>query len=190
MRLRRALGLAVLALVATAGQAEGQGPPRDSVPVARTVSAGGAFVRALLLPGWGHAALGSYNRAGFYFGVESLTAYGILRTQVRLREARHRLVFRENVLREDLAAQGIVDPQEVETALQEDAVVADLRGLVEAREGQREDLLAFGIFLVFLSGVDAYVSGHLADFPEPLTVGTGEGPGGGVDVALRLRLPR
>lgn len=192
-RLHRLLvPLLAVGALAVGGDIGGQVTPQapDAVVTPPPVSPGGAFLRAMLVPGWGHAALGSYNRAGFYLAVETLTGYGVVRTWMLLSEARSRLRFREQVAREDLAAQGIVDPTAVEEALEDNPTLRNLRGLVQAREGQREDLLAFGIFLVFLSGIDAYVSGHLADFPAPLEIGGGEGPAGGLDVSLRLPVPR
>jgi hypothetical protein len=187
---RTAALLIAWALVGTApASAQAVAETPDSSASARGVSPGGAFVRAMLVPGWGHASLGSHTRAGFYFFVESVTAYGLLRTGVRLGEARKRLRFREDVARADLAAQGVVG-EELEEGLAADPVVGDLRGLVDARVRQREDLLAFAIFMVFLSGVDAFVSGHLADFPVPLEMEGGAGADGGMEVAFSVALPR
>lgn len=189
----RQAALALCALVAAVarcpGTASAQAPP-DTAAAPMRVSPGGAFARAMLVPGWGHASLGTYNRAGFYFAIETVTGYTLLRTLARLGEARDRLGFREDVLRADLAGQGVTDPTEIDDALAGDATVSDLRGLVEARERQREDLIAFGIFLIFLSGVDAFVSGHLANFPEPLEVEAGQGARAGMEVALKVSLPR
>lgn len=154
-----------------------------------TVTPGGAFLRAVLLPGWGHASIGSHTRAGFYFTLESVTAYGILRTGKRLSEASSRADFREVAIRAELSAQGVTDVDEIDTALDADAALEDLRSLTEARQQQREDLIAFGLFLLFLSGADAFVSAHLQDFPEPLTVEGGPGPHGRFELGLRLRLP-
>ena len=68
-------------------------------PEAEVPSPTGAFLRALAVPGWGHAAIGSYGRGAFYAAVQSGTAYALIRTSLRLSEARERASLREQVLR-------------------------------------------------------------------------------------------
>ena len=153
------------------------------------VSPRGAFVRALLIPGWGHAAIGSYTRGGFYFALETATAYTFVRTRVRLSEARDRAAFRESVVRARLAQEGIVDLAVIETRLEEDALLLGLQDLVASREGQQEDLVAWGIFLLFLTGADAYVSAHLARFPAPIELESSASPDGRAEIGLRISLP-
>jgi hypothetical protein len=143
----------------------------------------------VLLPGWGHAAIGSYRRGGFYFALESATAYTFLRTRQRLSDARQRAAFRENAVRANLAAEGVVDPALIETRLSEDAVLNSFQDLVKSREGQQEDLIAFSLFLVFLSGADAYVSAHLARFPAPIEVQITPTSSGRAEVGLSIALP-
>lgn len=157
------------------------GPPVPDMP-----SPGGAFLRALALPGWGHAAIGSYERGAFYAAVQTGTAYAFIRTRLRLGEARDRVALRERVLRRSLETEGLADEAEIEARLDGDPALADARGLVSARESQQEDWLALGIFVVLLSAADAYVSTHLAHFPEPIEVGAAPGPGGSVEIAVRI----
>lgn len=129
---------------------------------------GGAFLRAVLLPGWGHASIGAYTRGGFYFAVETATAYMLVRNFRRRGAAEDVVDLREAALRARLAREGVTDPEAIAERLDEDEAVRRARGLVEARGQQIEDWVALGIFLVFLSGADAFVSAHLADFPEPV----------------------
>lgn len=159
-------------------------------PAALGVSPRGAFIRALALPGWGHAAIGSYTRGGFYFALETATAYTYLRTRARLSEARERAALREGLVRRRLADEGLTDPAEIENRLEADATLQSLEDLVASREGQQEDLVAFGIFLLFLTGADAYVSAHLARFPTPIEMQTSASADGRAEVMLRLPLPR
>ena len=161
----------------------------DSVRLFPSPTPGGAFLRAVLLPGWGHASIGAHNRAGFYFALETASVYALIRTHKRLSEVTARASFREVLLRADLRAQGVTDPLEVEAALNDDAALADLRALTEARRDQQEDWVAFGLFLLFLSGADAYVSAHLRDFPTPLEFEGRPVEGGGFEVGVRVRLP-
>jgi hypothetical protein len=153
------------------------------------VSPGGAFLRAVLVPGWGHVAIGSHTRGGFYFALESLTGYAFLRTRARLSEARDRAALRESVVRAELAAEGITDFDEIQARLDQDETLTGFQDLVESREGQQEDLVAWGIFLLFLSGADAYVSAHLGRFPAPLAIDVSPLGTDRAEVALRIQLP-
>ncbi|MFQ5536706.1 MAG: DUF5683 domain-containing protein [Gemmatimonadota bacterium] len=149
----------------------------------------GAFLRALALPGWGHASIGSYTRGGFYFVVEGATAFALVQTRLRLLEARRRLSFTESVVRRELVASGVTDPMEVQDALDGDPRVEDARALEESRAQQQEDWIAFGLFALFLSGADAYVSAHLKNFPAPLNVNVEPGTGGRMEFSLALSVP-
>ncbi len=167
------------------------GPPPDSTAVHHGVSPRGAFLRALALPGWGHAAIGSYNRGAFYFVLESATAWALIKTRKRLNDARQRASFREGIVRQDLAAQGQTDPDTILAHLNGDEQLTDLNALATARKGQQEDWIALGVFLVFLSGADAYVSAHLSHFPAPITLdAVPVGTSGRVELSVGVRLPR
>ena len=159
------------------------------LPTSASVSPGGAFLRAVLVPGWGHVSIGANARAGAYFAIESAVAYGIIRTRRRISEAASRANFRELLLREDLTTKGITDPNQIKNALESDATLADLKSLGESRSDQQEDLVAFGLFLLFLSGADAFVSAHLKDFPDPIAIEGGPTNDGRLEIGLKLRLP-
>jgi hypothetical protein len=148
----------------------------------------GAFIRGLAFPGWGHAKVGSPSRGGFYFLVQSTTGVMFFKTHSRLSRARDQLVLLESVERARLEAEGVTDPLAVEAALSENPEVADLRALEEVRTEQREDWIALGLFMMLLSGVDAYVSAHLSNFPAPVEIGTP--PGGGIEVGFSLPIHR
>lgn len=153
------------------------------------VSPRGALIRAMLVPGWGHASIGSYTRGGFYFALEAATAYTFVRTRIRLNEARERAAVREAVLRSRLAAEGVVDAAEIAARLEADEPLQGFQDLVASREGQQEDLIAWSIFLVFLTGADAYVSAHLSRFPTPLELDAAATPDGRAEVMLRIPFP-
>ncbi len=164
-------------------------PTRQVTPARTTVSPGGAFLRAALIPGWGHAAIGSYTRAGFYFGMQSATVYTLLRARIRIAEAERRVAFREAAVRAQLEAEGVTDPELVTMRLEEDELLEDRQGLLGSRREQQEDLVAFGLFLLLLSGADAYVSAHLAEFPQPLALEVRPVSEGRVELGVRLMLP-
>ena len=159
------------------------------LPIAASVTPGGAFLRAVLVPGWGHVSIGANARAGVYFAIESAVAYGIIRTRRRISEVASRMNFRETLLHEELVTQGITDPNQIESALESDDTLTDLKSLGESRSDQQEDLVAFGLFLLFLSGADAFVSAHLKDFPDPIAIEGGPTNDGRLEIGLKLRLP-
>jgi hypothetical protein len=185
---------AVAPLPCVPASASGQVAPQPEaadgpgIPPPLPISPGGAFWRALLVPGWGHAAIGAHGRGAFYAGAQASTVYALLRTRIRLVEARKSLQFREKQLRAAAVAGGTLRPDDIQAVLDEDDVRTELQALIDGRESQQEDLLAFSIFLVLLSSADAYVSAHLARFPEPLALETRPSPGGGMDVGLRIPL--
>ena len=155
------------------------------------ISPGGAVWRALVFPGWGHAAIDAHGRGGFYFAAQSATLYTLFRTRIRVREAQDRVRVREAVIAQRLADEGVTDPDEIDARFDEDPALSELRGLLDSRKEQQEDMVALGIFFLFISAADAYVSAHLARFPEPLDVAVRPGPTGPtVDVGLKVALPR
>ena len=193
--LRVACVCAAVTVIATSRAGAQQVPPpvagdvQQTAPAPLGISPRGALIRAMLVPGWGHAAIGSYTRGGFYFALEAATAYTFVRTQIRLSEARERADLRETVVLTRLAADGVTDRAEIEARIEADDPLQGLRNLVESREGQREDLIAWSIFLVFLSGADAYVSAHLAGFPTPIEMDAAATSDGRAEVMLRVPLP-
>ncbi len=200
-RLLGALACGVLLGVAvarpTAAQVP-QAPPllptvTDTASTARTprgVSPRGAFLRAIAIPGWGHAAIGAYNRGAFYVAVEGMTGWGLVKARGRYDEAGRRIAFRENVVRANLATQGVTDPADIQKGLDDDETLQDLIALRDARRQQREDWTALGIFLLLLSGADAYVSTHLEHFPQPISVDARPVGNGRMEVSLSVTLPR
>lgn len=160
----------------------------DSIEAADSASArpspGGAFLRGALIPGWGHAASGSLTRGAFYFGFEAVAGWMVFKTARRLRVASEQVAVWEERVTAQLEREGITDPDEIESELGRHEEVARLRGLVDSREEQREDWVAVAVFTLLMSGVDAFVSAHLQNFPDPLTVEGG--PEGRVKVAIRV----
>ncbi len=151
----------------------------------------GAFLRSLVLPGWGQAASGSYSRAVFYAISEVASGTMIYKSHAFLTSARASVVLHEADARRRAGLSGVVDPDSIAVFLDADAAVVGARALTESRTQQREDWIAFALFMLFLGGADAFVSAHLSDFPEPLTVNpvpTNSGPPA-VEVGIRLPAP-
>ena len=149
------------------------------------ISPSGAFLRGAIIPGWGHTATGSLTRGAFYFSMEALAGWMVFKTQRRLGVAQDQAALWEARATAELMAQGITEFDAIEAALENNEQVARFRGLVDARQEQREDWLAVALFTLLLSGVDAFVSAHLGNFPEPLTI-EGDPDGGVLEVGFRV----
>lgn len=189
-RILAAVGALCVATPIGAQEPPAAARPDSVVARPRGISPGGAFLRAALVPGWGHAAIGAYHRSAFYFLSESASVFMLLKTRRRYAQAEDRVLFTERLLRSDLEARGVTDAAEIRKALNADATLKDLQSLQDARRQQTEDWTAVTIFLMLLSGVDAYVSAHLRDFPVPLDVGAAPVGDGRVEVSFALSLPR
>jgi hypothetical protein len=149
-------------------------------------SPGGAFARSIVLPGWGQAAAGSTTRGWFYFTVESLSVWMILKTSQLLGSASDILAMRRLEAEERLAMDPLIEPGDLAGAIEAALPVLSAFELKEIRRQQREDWIAFGLFFLLLGGADAFVSAHLADFPEPLETVIRPLPEMGVELGFRF----
>jgi hypothetical protein len=174
---------AVVIPLEVAGDGVDAGPRQDEVITPR-----GALIRSLVIPGWGHAATGSYTRAGFYLTAQAGNAWMLAKTSGQLSWANRVLTAREAETRALLLDQG-VPADSIPLLLETDPGVEQARNLVEARRSQREDWIALALFFILIGGVDAFVSAHLQDFPEPLTVEPVGSPGGGMGLEVGVRVP-
>ena len=140
----------------------------------------------MVIPGWGQAAAGSPGRGAFYFTVESIAVWMILKTTKTLGSASDILAMRRLDASERLMADPSVDPADLAAAIEADLPVLSALELQEIRRQQREDWFAFGVFFLLLGGADAFVASHLADFPEPLDVSIRPLPDMGAELAFRV----
>ena len=145
----------------------------------------GAFVRALILPGRGHASICSYGRGGFYFVTETGIGIMLARTVHRLDVAKDVRDLKEARVREVLAASG-VSSDSLDARVARDPTVAHTQHLVRARHNQLENWMAIGIFMFFVGGADAFVSAHLRDFPPPISLSAASGPEGSTQLGLKI----
>ncbi len=165
------------------------GASQDSAQAVETSgrpSAAGAFVRSMLVPGWGQAVAGSPGRGAFYFTVQSMAVWMFLKTTKTLGSASDILAMRRLDALERLTADPSVDPADLSTAIEADLGVVSALELKEIRRQQREDWIAFGVFFLLLGGADAFVAAHLADFPEPLEVSIRPLPDMGAELAFSV----
>ena len=179
-----AVALAVLAIPwgAHAQEAPANVEPEAADSLAATPdtgrpSPGGAFLRSILVPGWGQASSGAYGRAAFYFLAQAGNVWMTYKTNSLRDTARRQQRLLEDAKTAELLRAGLA-PEALEEELAADARIEDIRLLATARNEQMEDWVALTVFFVFFGGADAFVSAHLADFPVPLTVEPVAGPSG------------
>ncbi|NJD11483.1 MAG: hypothetical protein FIB01_13970 [Gemmatimonadetes bacterium] len=188
-----ALGL----LLALAGPAAAQVAP-DTLPADSTrrenTAPRNAFIKALLVPGWGHFSIGTPVRGVFYVALEGSSWYMLGKTLRKLADAQDRergfVKIAKDSLNALMAADSVArkrlsDPLAYDAAIAAHPDVARLSPLVKARKQQRQDWITYTVFFTFLSAVDAYVTAQLQGFPGDITA-TPTGDGG---VALRFDVP-
>lgn len=172
-------------------------PAADSLALRRFPSPGGAFLRSVLVPGWGQAAYGAYFRGGVYFAAEAGSWYMLLKTVAKLGEAKDIEAWRVRAVRDSVAAAIAADPklvdqfkdpgsleEELDRAVNEHPGVIGSRKLVDARKEQREDWIVLTLFWMLASGIDAFVNAHLSDFPAK--VNAEPRPDGRFDLGVRV----
>jgi hypothetical protein len=163
----------LLALLAAPAAAQVRDTARAPVPpatpgvVVDTVRGGitpkGAFLRSLVLPGWGQSAVGAPGRGAVYFGLEAGSLWMVYKSSQKLSEAR---------------AQQAAE-RESGTLPEGESL-----GRVESREEQVEDWLTLSLFWLFFSAADAFVAAHLADFDEHVRLAPPTGGGVGVQATV------
>lgn len=138
------------------------------------ISPGTAFVRSLIVPGWGQFSIGSYTRGAIFATLQGTSAFMVVRTQVRLDDAKDLLDERteeavadlnQRIATDTTLARQLSRPGAFDEAIDSTTSVRRARGLVESRRNQRQDWIVYLVVFTFASGVDAFVSAHLADFP-------------------------
>jgi hypothetical protein len=193
------LAICVAALPARAQQAPAQVQPQpaveDSVP--RGIKPGTAFLRSVLVPGWGQFSAGAKTRGMLFIALQGSSYFMLAKTLSKLNDARDveeaRIAVVSDSLRQQMAADTMLDrilsdPVEFNARVDSAATVINIRKLIESRREQRQDWIAYTIFFTLASGVDAFVAAHLADFPATIT--TRPLPAGGMQVQVGVPFPR
>jgi hypothetical protein len=154
----------------------------DTMPVADTIprelpSPRAAFVRAMLVPGWGHVYTDEYTRGAVYFSLQSTSWFMLVKTIRRLNDVQDREgrltdlavdSLEAAMAADSILAEQLQDPDAYEDALLTYPGLRDTRKLVRARRQQRQDWITYTLFFTFAAAVDAYVTAHLKDFPADI----------------------
>lgn len=151
-----------------------------------SITPGGAFVRSLILPGWGHAATGSHFRGAFYVAAQSGAIWMLSKSLSGHREARRMRDQEILAVRGRLRSSGVVEPDSLRVLTNQDPRVGDWEDMVDRRSEEVEDWIAATLVIMLLQAVDAFVAGHLMDHPEPLSMDISPGVSGGWEVSLRV----
>lgn len=158
----------------------------------------GAFIRALLIPGWGHLYIRSPKRGAVYFALQSASWFMLIKTLRKLDDARDDVAGIEKIARDSLnevleqeqdtmrARLYRDDPTLYEAEIDKYPGLAIKRSLVVSRERHRQDWIVYLLFFTFASAIDAYVTAHLADFPGEIT--TSRSSDGGVSIVVQLNV--
>jgi hypothetical protein len=136
-----------------------------------------AFVRGLLIPGWGHVGTESYFRGGVFVAAQTSAWWMIWKSMSQRNEARRLRETEVSIAEDRIRARGIMDPDSVSFLAEQDPALERWDLLLERRDEQVEDWIFLSAFLALLGAVDAFVAAHLWDFPEALALGVGPGPG-------------
>lgn len=165
----------------------GDPPPEEEI-IRGAVSPGGAFLRSLVVPGWGHLASESPTRGAFYIAAQSGTIWMILKSLVKRDDAVEAREVARDIVESELRLQGVQSPDSLRFLSDEDPRVGRWDELRAARGQQVEDWVSLGLFLTLLGAADAFVAAHLAGYPEPLTLDVLPGRRGAA-VELQLSYP-
>lgn len=158
-------------LIATSGAfrtVRAQQPDSPAVVAAEStdtssISARGALIRSMILPGWGQSYVGAPGRGAVYFALEAGSLWMTYKT-----------------------VRAVSSAKRVERWMRDTGQLEENErfGLVESREEQREDWIALSVFWMLAAGADAYVAAQLADFEEH--IGVRPSASGGVQLEARV----
>ena len=144
----------------------------------RLISPRAAFLRSVIVPGWGQISAHAYNRAAVFITLQSASWYMLVKTLNKLSDAHKleddRLAWQTDSLHTLMASDTmqnriLSDPDSFRVRVAAADTVVAIRSLIDSREEQRQDWIAYTLFLTLASGVDAYVAAHLADFPATIS---------------------
>lgn len=201
MRILRIVLLAVFVVVLPARAQQAPVPvqpqPVTEDTVRSGISPGSAFFRSVLIPGWGQFSAGAKTRGVIFVTLQASSYYMLGKTLSKIADAGEvqdeRIAMESDSLRVKMAADTVLnrklsEPEAFDSAVNATASVVDIQKLIDSRKEQRQDWIAYTIFLTLASGVDAFVAAHLSDFPATIT--TRPAPTGGMNIQVGIPFPR
>lgn len=176
----------------------GRTAAQDTAGRTLLIGPGKAFLRSLLVPGWGQASARSYWRGGIFFAIETVSDYMLIKTIAKLNSAkswenvRRSFVidsFQTRLAGDSIFADSIKKRGGLTLAVDSTQAVKDAHALVKTRKKQREDWITLAIFWTLAGGADAFVNAQLSDFPTSIEVEPRAGGGLEIRAALPARKP-
>jgi hypothetical protein len=167
-------------------------PPADTIPHEGPLPRS-AFIRALLVPGWGHFGMGEYRRGAVYVSLQGASWFMLVKTALKLNDARDieggvAALARDSLQRamaaDTAVANRLANPAAFDEAMLTYPGLVGARSLVSSRERHRQDWIVYTVVTTFAAAVDAYVTAHLAEFPADIM--TERSRDGGTSVGLRV----
>lgn len=137
-----------------------------------------AFIRSLIVPGWGQFSVGAPRRGAVFVALQGASWYMLVKTINKLGDVQDRESGRIDFVTDSLRtrmqtdtvlARQLADPDDFDARVESDSALISIQSLVSSREEQRQDWIAYTIAVTLMSAVDAYVAAHLADFPATIT---------------------
>ena len=201
---RGLLPLVLLATFAAVLPARAQQAPTPIQPqpaaedtVRRGIKPGTAFMRSVLVPGWGQFSVGAKTRGAIFVALQASSYFMLGKTLSKISDARgvedDRVAvvtdsLRTRMTRDTMLNRILSDPIKFSEAVDTTETVEDIRRLIDSRLEQRQDWVAYTLFFTLASGVDAFVAAHLADFPARIT--TRPAASGGMHIQVGIPVPR
>lgn len=168
----------------------------DTIPQEGLVPRG-AFIRALLVPGWGHLHIREPRRGAIFIALQGSSWFMLVKTMSRLSDVRDAQRVLEVLGRDSMyaamaadtaIARQLADPIAFDNALAEYPGLTETRNLAISRRRHRQDWIVYTLVFTFAGAIDAYVAAHLKDFPGDFTAAPA--PGGGASLQLSVPIGR
>ena len=162
--------------------------------VVKRVSPRSAFIRSLLVPGWGQFSVHANKRGAAFVALQGASWFMLIKTLNKLSDAQESEdkafepaadSLRARMSRDTALARQFADERAFREAVLADSTVSPAHSLVRSRQQQRQDWITYTLFTTLAGGVDAYIAAQLADFPA--TISAQPRPEGGVQ--FRVRMP-
>ncbi len=155
--------------------------PADTAVRQPPISPRRAFLRSLLVPGWGQTSLDRGTAGGLFVLMEGITAVMIVKSSDdlgRAKNARADSIFQGFQVNATTGELEMKDGQPVPIFVRN-----PLTDRISARRQHLEDWIALMAFNHLFAGAEAFVAAHLYDVPARISVRPAER---GVTVAARL----
>ena len=175
-------------------RAQEQPPARDTTSVVRRIKPRTAFIRSLILPGWGQFSVHANTRGAIFLGLQGTSWFMLVKTLNKLSDAQKSADKFYNIAADSLRAHMAKDtaiaikyntPLKFDAQVKTDSAYISANSLANSRKQQRQDWITYTLFTTLASGVDAYVAAQLADFPA--TISAQPRPEGGMQ--FRVTVP-